>query len=61
MKDFSITETAKFQLRFETFNTLNHPTFDAPNISSPTSSSFGYITKQANTSRQVQIGGRITF
>jgi hypothetical protein len=61
LKDFHFTESAYFQLRFETFNTVNHPTYGAPTVSSATSSAFGTITTQANTPRQVQIGGRIVF
>ncbi|MGA2888819.1 MAG: carboxypeptidase regulatory-like domain-containing protein [Terracidiphilus sp.] len=62
LKNIKITERANFQLRFETFNTLNHPIFAAPNLT-PTASNFGYITATATNSqpRQVQIGGRIVF
>jgi hypothetical protein len=61
LKDIHFTESTYFQLRFETFNTVNHPTYGAPTVSSATSSAFGTITTQANTPRQVQIGGRIVF
>lgn len=62
LKNFSLGESRYFQLRFETFNTLNHPVFAAPNLT-PTTSNFGYITATASNSqpRQVQIGGRIVF
>ncbi len=63
LKNFTITEKTYFQLRFETFNTLNHAIFAAPNVSSGSASNFGYITSTYATSlpRQVQIGGRFVF
>lgn len=63
LKNFPLgNESRYFQLRFETFNTLNHPIFAAPNLT-PTSSNFGYITATtANSlSRQIQLGGRLVF
>jgi hypothetical protein len=63
LKNFHFTEAAYLQLRFETFNTLNHPVFAAPNVSSATASNFGYITAVAANSqpRQIQLGARIVF
>jgi hypothetical protein len=63
LKDFHFTEGSYFQLRFETFNTLNHAIFAAPAISSASSSTFGTITATTSNSlpRQIQIGGRIVF
>jgi len=64
LKDFHFTEGSYFQLRFETFNTLNHPTFNSPDVTDITSpSKFGYITATTSNSlpRQIQIGGRLVF
>jgi len=63
LKNFHLTESAYLQLRFETFNTLNHPVFASPNVSSATASNFGYITATYANSlpRQVQLGGRLVF
>jgi hypothetical protein len=63
LKDFHFTGGSYFQLRFETFNTLNHAIFSAPAVSSATSSTFGLVTAVASNSqpRQIQIGGRIVF
>ncbi len=62
LKNFKFTESASFQLRFETFNTLNHPVFAAPNLT-PNATNFGYITATTANSlpRQFQIGGRLLF
>ena len=63
LKNFNFTEKTYLQLRFETFNTLNHPVFAAPNVSSATASNFGYITAvYANSQpRQIQLGARLVF
>ena len=60
LKNFRFHKNIDFQLRLETFNTLNRPAFGGPNTSA-TSASFGLITSQANTPRQVQLAGKIIF
>jgi hypothetical protein len=60
IKNFSITEGIKFQLRGEFLNAFNHPQFNDPNTD-PTSSNFGKVTQQSNLPRNVQIGLKLTF
>jgi hypothetical protein len=59
LKNFSFTERTYLQIRFETFNTVNHPVFSAP--STTVTSNFGVITAQANLPRQIQFGARLVF
>ncbi len=59
-KGVPLGRLAALQLRFESYNVLNHPTFNAPNVS-PTSSAFGTITGQYNLPRSVQMSGRIIW
>lgn len=60
LKDIGFTERAHLQLRFEAFNTLNHPVFGAPNLT-PTNKDFGMITTQYNLPRNIQLGARIVW
>jgi len=60
LKRFGIGEKRYFQLRFEFFNVLNHPTFAAPNMQA-TGNSFGVISAVSNRPRTVQLAGRFVF
>ncbi|HKF55078.1 MAG TPA: hypothetical protein VKJ45_06530 [Blastocatellia bacterium] len=60
LKQFAVREKSYFELRFEAFNVVNHPTFAAPNTTE-TNASFGLITAQANRPRQIQVGARFVF
>jgi hypothetical protein len=60
IKNFSVTEGLKFQLRGEFLNAFNHPQFENPNTD-PTSSNFGKTTGQNNLPRNVQIGLKLIF
>ena len=60
IKNVSISESVKFQLRGEFLNAFNHAQFDAPNRN-PTNSNFGKITGQSNLPRNVQIGLKLIF
>ncbi len=48
------------QLRMEAFNVTNTPIFSAPNMSVG-STSFGVVSSQANTPREVQVALKIAF
>jgi hypothetical protein len=60
MKEFHFSERRYFQVRLETFNTLNRSGFGAPNLT-PTSSSFGLITSTVLNPRNVQAAGRLVW
>ncbi|HEX4750677.1 MAG TPA: TonB-dependent receptor [Bryobacteraceae bacterium] len=63
VKNFSVTISDRVvtaQFRSEFYNVFNHPLFAAPN-GSITSQSFGTITAQANTPRDIQFGLKIVF
>jgi hypothetical protein len=64
LKDISITETRKLQLRFESYNLANHPEFDIP-AHTFGSSTFGKVlTSNAyggRPPRQVQLGAKFIF
>ena len=59
-KEFHVVENLRAQFRAEAFNIFNHPQFGSPNTG-VTSSSFGQITSQANSPRQVQFGLKLLF
>ena len=59
-KQFQITRAMKVQARIEAFNALNRVQFGSPNMS-VTSSSFGVVTSQANTPRQLQFGVKLLW
>jgi hypothetical protein len=51
-------EQGRLQFRIETFNALNHPQFGMPNRAVG-NASFGLVTSQANSPRQVQLAAKI--
>jgi hypothetical protein len=59
-KEFSTVERLKIQFRAEAFNAFNHVQFGSPDTG-VTDSSFGQITSQANSPRQVQFGLKLLF
>jgi hypothetical protein len=60
LKDFTIADRIIIQPRVDAFNAFNRPQFSSAN-DSPTSSSFGYVSSQLNTNRQLQGGIHIIF
>jgi hypothetical protein len=52
LKDFVMFERLVLTARVDAFNALNHPQMSAANVS-PTSSTFGQISSQANTPRNL--------
>jgi hypothetical protein len=60
LKNFSLGDRFILQPRVDAFNSLNRPQFSSANVS-PTSSSFGDVTSQLNTNRQLQGGVHLIF
>ncbi|MCU1261677.1 MAG: hypothetical protein JWO80_4562, partial [Bryobacterales bacterium] len=60
IKNVQIRESVQLQLRADCFNGLNHPNFNAANVT-PTSTAFGTIASQNGGGRQFTVAGRIKF
>ncbi|SFS11011.1 Carboxypeptidase regulatory-like domain-containing protein [Granulicella pectinivorans] len=60
LKDFPIHDRLGLQFRLEAFNVLNKVQFSVPNTTFG-SSSFGFITAQANSPRNMQVALKLTF
>ncbi len=61
-KDIRIAESTTFTFSFIATNMLNHRQFNDPLSMGPyTSATWGVLNSQANTPRQMEFGGRITF
>jgi hypothetical protein len=59
-KRFSLGEKRNFQIKFESFNLMNHAVFAAAN-NTASSSTFGTISSQANRPRLIQVVARLVF
>jgi hypothetical protein len=65
-KSFKPNERIRLELRLETFNLLNQPTWQWASImSSPTATGFGTAPKAnngaSNNARRSQLGGKLTW
>jgi hypothetical protein len=65
-KSFQISERVRIQFRTELFNALNHPNFAIPSQRTVYSSSgpvgsAGRITTTLTSSRQLQLGLKLSF
>ena len=60
LKNFRFAERYNLQVRGEVFNAANHPNFAGPNsyINTPSAGTIGSTT---TTSRQIQLGMKLTF
>jgi hypothetical protein len=59
-KDFRPIEKLRMQFRVDALNAWNHPRFSGPNTS-VTSGSFGIVSGQSNSPRQVQLGLKLMW
>jgi hypothetical protein len=60
-KNVRVTEKFTAQFRFETYNTLNHVQFDAPNTA-PANTAFGTVTaEKGHGQRQLTFGAKLIF
>jgi len=59
-KEFRFTESARFELRIETFNTFNHTQWTNPAANILNSSTFGVITNTYSP-RNLEIGMKLVF
>ena len=60
VKNVPLGETLKLQLRADCFNSLNHPNFNAPNVT-PTGAAFATMNSQNGGGRQFTVAGKLTF
>jgi len=60
VREFPIMEKARFEMRGEFFNALNHTNLGTPNRFVNTAN-FGSVTEVATPGREIQVSGRISF
>ena len=60
-KNLNFTERARLQLRLETFNTINHAQWSAPNYNLTSPTTFGQVTGTQVPGRIAQVGVKLIF
>ncbi len=60
-KNVRVFERVSLEFSGIILNVLNHNDFSSPNLTIATPASFGVITTQGNTPRQIQAGARVSF
>ena len=60
IKEFSLIERLKLEIRAEAYNSLNHTSFNAPNMV-PTNSAFGRVTAANGNGRSWQFAAKLRF
>lgn len=60
MKTVPLHERLRLQLRADCFNSLNHPNFNAPNVT-PTGATFATMNSQNGGGKQFTVSGKLTF
>jgi hypothetical protein len=60
VREFAVAEKARFEMRGEFFNALNHTNLGTPNRFVNTSS-FGSVTEVATPGREIQVSARLSF
>jgi hypothetical protein len=61
LREISLTEKVKLNIRAESFNVLNHTAFAVPARNITTPATFGQITSTANQARQFSFSARLKF
>jgi hypothetical protein len=59
-KNFSLPRDMKLQIRVEAINALNYTVLFTPDLN-PRNATFGKITTDRNSPRDIQLGARLTF
>ena len=61
IRQVSISERVKLDIRGDAFNLLNHTAFATPAVSISNAATFGQITSTANSARQLEFSARLKF